>query len=69
VNKAGKKRTVNGDDPVLQPLREIGTTVKTQFWDPDDIKEALREAIRRGISLEDFGRGGDNQKTTALQQS
>ena len=29
-------------DAELQPLREIGTMEKTQFWDIDDVMEALR---------------------------
>jgi hypothetical protein len=36
----------------LQPLREVGTMEKTQFWDIDEIMEALRIANRRGIPLE-----------------
>lgn len=35
----------------LQPLREVGSMDKTQFWDMDEIMEALRIANRRGISL------------------
>ena len=35
----------------LQPLREVGTMEKTQFWDIDDVMEALRIANRHGISL------------------
>jgi hypothetical protein len=37
---------------VLQPLREVGTLEKTQFWDLDEIYEALREAKRLGIAPE-----------------
>lgn len=37
---------------VLQPLREIGTLNKTQFWDLDEIYQALREANRLGIAPE-----------------
>ena len=40
----------------LQPLREVGTVEKTQFWDLDDIYEALREAARRGIAPEQLYR-------------
>ena len=36
----------------LQPLREIGTMEKTQFWDMEDVMVALREANFRGISLQ-----------------
>jgi hypothetical protein len=35
----------------LQPLREVGSMDKTQFWDMDEIMEALRIANRKGISL------------------
>jgi len=35
----------------LQPLREVGTMEKTQFWDIDDVMEALRIANRHGIPL------------------
>jgi len=37
---------------LLQPLREVGTFEKTQFWDLDEIYEALREANRLGIAPE-----------------
>jgi hypothetical protein len=39
------------DKAVFAPLREVGTTEKTQFWDMDEIMEALRIANREGISL------------------
>ncbi len=35
----------------LQPLREVGTQEKTQFWDMEDVMQALRIANRRGIPL------------------
>ena len=35
----------------LQPLREIGTMEKTQFWDIHEVMEALRIANRHGIPL------------------
>ena len=38
------------DDP-LQPLREVGTMEKTQFWDMEDVMEALRIANFRGIPI------------------
>lgn len=38
--------------PALQPLREVGTMDKTQFWDIDDVMEALRIANRQGIPLD-----------------
>ena len=37
---------------LLQPLREIGLTEKTQCWDIEDIQAALREAYSRGIPVE-----------------
>ena len=35
----------------LQPLREVGSMDKTQFWDIHDVMEALRMANRHGIPL------------------
>ena len=35
----------------LQPLREIGSMEKTQFWDIHEVMEALRVANRHGIPL------------------
>ena len=35
----------------LQPLREIGTMEKTQFWDIHEVMDALRLANRHGIPL------------------
>ena len=35
----------------LQPLREIGTMEKTQFWDIHEVMDALRVANRHGIPL------------------
>jgi hypothetical protein len=43
-----------GDTSALQPLREVGSEEKTQFWDLDDIYEALREAHRLGLPPEKF---------------
>ena len=39
-------------DHQLQPLREVGTMEKTQFWDIEDVMEALRLANRCGIAPE-----------------
>lgn len=39
------------ENTALQPLREVGTEEKTQFWDMEDIMQALRVANRRGIPL------------------
>ena len=41
-----------GDNARLRPLREVGTLEKTQFWDMDEIYDALREAVRLGIPPE-----------------
>lgn len=38
--------------PSLQPLREVGTEDKSQYWDFEDIALALREARRLGIAPE-----------------
>ncbi|MFN0129406.1 MAG: hypothetical protein ACKV19_22300 [Verrucomicrobiales bacterium] len=40
------------DSSELQPLREIGTEDKSQYWDFEDITRALREARRLGIAPE-----------------
>ena len=39
------------EETALQPLREVGTEEKTQFWDMEDVMQALRVANRRGIPL------------------
>lgn len=39
---------------LLQPLKEIGTEDKTQYWEFDDISRALREARRLGIDPATF---------------
>ena len=43
-----------GDGPsnkekLLQPLREVGTINKTQYWTFDDIEDDIREANLLGI--------------------
>ncbi|MDB6135804.1 MAG: hypothetical protein JWM59_4047 [Verrucomicrobiales bacterium] len=40
------------DEAALQPLREVGTMEKTQFWEISDIMEALRVANRQGIPIQ-----------------
>ena len=40
------------EETALQPLREVGTDNKTQFWDMEDVMQALRVANRRGIPLQ-----------------
>jgi len=39
------------EETALQPLREVGTEEKTQFWDMEDVMQALRVANRRGIPV------------------
>ncbi len=39
------------EETALQPLREVGNEEKTQFWDMEDVMQALRVANRRGISV------------------
>ncbi len=52
----------------LQPLREVGTQEKTQFWDMEDVMQALRIANRRGIPLKAlYGHPGSGE--TLLQAS
>ncbi len=52
----------------LQPLREVGTHEKTQFWDMEDVMQALRIANRRGIPLKTlYGHPGSGE--TLLQAS
>lgn len=36
----------------LQPLREVGSLEKTQYWDREEIMEALRVANYRGIRID-----------------
>ena len=50
--------TTPRDEAALQPLREVGTMEKTQFWDISDIMEALRVANRRGIHVQRLFRDG-----------
>ena len=52
-------------NPTLQPLREVGTMDKTQFWDIDDVMEALRIANRQGIPLNKL-RGTQVAELTAV---
>jgi hypothetical protein len=47
-----KKMTPPTDEARLQPLREIGTREKTQFWDLDEIYDALRTARRMSLAPE-----------------
>ena len=39
-------------EKLLQPLREVGTINKTQYWTFDDIEDAIREANLLGIDPE-----------------
>ncbi len=45
------KKMTPPEETALQPLREVGTEVKTQFWDMEDVMQALRIANRLGINL------------------
>ncbi len=49
---------------ILQPLREVGSMDKTQFWDMEDVMEALRIANRRGLSLKDLRKGNGTPAET-----
>lgn len=40
------------DNPALQPLREVGSENKSQYWEFEEIRRALEEARRLGISPE-----------------
>lgn len=42
------------EETALQPLREVGTEEKTQFWDMEDVMQALRIANRRGIPISEL---------------
>ena len=53
------------DEAALQPLREVGTMEKTQFWDISDIMEALRIANRRGIPIQRLFRDGAEEMRRA----
>ena len=39
------------DEPIeaIQPLREVGTLCKTQYWSFEEIEDAIREANLLGI--------------------
>jgi len=45
------KPLLQGAAQELQPLREVGSMEKTQFWDIHEIMNALRIANRHGIPL------------------
>ena len=46
----------------LQPLREVGTMEKTQFWDIHEVMEALRMANRHGIPLNTLRNSGITER-------
>ena len=46
----------------LQPLREVGTMEKTQFWDIHEVMEALRVANRHGIPLNKLRNYGRSER-------
>ncbi len=39
-------------DDGLQALREVGSEEKTQYWDRDDIMQALRRARLTGVRVD-----------------
>lgn len=43
---------LQGAASILQPLCEVGSEEKSQFWDIDDVMQALRIANRHGIPLQ-----------------
>lgn len=51
----------------LQPLREVGSEEKSQFWDMEDVMQALRVANRRGIPLRDLF--GETDRTKEFRQA
>ena len=53
------RRMTPPDEAALQPLREVGTMEKTQFWDISDIMEALRVANRQGIPVQRLFHNGN----------
>ena len=64
------------DDPstseeALQPLREVGSCEKSQYWDREDIMSALRCANLRGIRVESlYGpRQGEDEVQTLPQRA
>ncbi len=46
----------------LQPLREVGSMEKTQFWDIHEVMEALRVANRHGIPLNKLRNYGRSER-------
>lgn len=44
------------ESKLLQPLREVGTQKKSQYWTFDDIEDAIREANLLGIDPEQLYR-------------
>lgn len=46
-------------EATIQPLREVGTSTKSQYWTFDDIEDAIREANLLGIDPQSlFGTAG-----------
>ena len=54
INKLGEGPL--NEAKLLQPLREVGTINKTQYWTFDDIEDAIREANLLGIAPEQLYR-------------
>ena len=51
INRAQSPTDVPRDEPneTIQPLREVGTLHKTQYWSFEEIEDAIREANLLGI--------------------
>ena len=47
--KTQRRESPDTSDELIQPLREVGTLTKTQYWTFDDIEAAIREANLRNI--------------------
>lgn len=57
--------TENGSEDELQPLREVRSLDKTQYWDREEIMQALRVANYRGIRLDSLY-ADNTSKTTSV---
>ena len=56
-------------EEALQPLREVGSCEKSQYWDREDIMGALRFANLRGIRVESlYAPRMDDEEVETLPQ-
>lgn len=53
-----------GAGDILQPLREVGTTEKSGFWDVHDVIAALRLANRLGIPVRPLSRANRTRESS-----